>query len=171
MRNIFSLVLIFGICIVGVVERFQNKVDGQVAAMDAVPAQAVLGGGGRKIYPEESKAASAGADGLSHALDSTVTSAEPLPMQSLSRSNVPEMPPVQWHEAESFLRYMEKQAHDLEAEDVDKFNALIREARRITRGLPPELRQQFKDELFVIIDTTFELPPLPKGIVYEFEKE
>ena len=79
------------------------------------------------------------------------------------------MPAVQWPEAESFLQHLEQQTYDLEAKDVDKFNALIREAGRITRGLSPELRQQFKDKLFVIIDKTSQLPPLPKEL-YEFEK-
>lgn len=171
MRNIVSLILIFGICIIGVAERFQNEVDDQVATIDAAPAQALPREGGQKIYQEERKAESTEAIDLSHALDSTVASAKPLPMQSLSQSNVPDVPSVQWHEAEAFLRYMEKHVHDLEAEDVDKFNALIREAGRITKGLPPELRQQFKDGLFVIIDTTYEPPPLPEDVIYEFEKE
>lgn len=156
MRNVPSLVLIFGICIFGVAERFQNNNASGLTAMDDAPAQHIPNEVDPKIPRAERER-------------ETASSAPSAPLQSLPPSNLPEMPAVQWPEAESFLQHLEQQTYDLEAKDVDKFNALIREAGRITRGLSPELRQQFKDKLFVIIDKTSQLPPLPKEL-YEFEK-
>jgi hypothetical protein len=171
MRNVIFLILILGICIFRVAERFQNKLDDQVATMDTAPVQAAPEEGDRKNHQAKRKPEPAEDIGLSHALDSGVASAQPLPRQSLSQDNMPDVPSVQWDEADAFLRHMEKNVHDLEAEDVDRFNALIREAGRIAQGLPPDLRQQFKDELFVIIDEAYEPPPLPEDVIYEFEKE
>lgn len=164
MRNLLSLALIFGICMLGAAERFQDRYADLVSSTAAAPAQPIIGSQGRdKIPRAEVEPAS---------LDSSADrSAKTPPIEPPTQSNAQQPSSVSWSEAESFLERIETQTQDLDAKDVDKFNALIQEAGRITNGLPPELRPQFKSKLFTIIDKTFELPPLPEDVVYEFEKK
>ncbi len=173
MRDLLSLVLIVAIGALGVAERFQDEYADQVASIDAAPAQTVHADAGPRAEAAQADAAQADAESSSGARPSgpAHSSAEPPAIPSVTRSNAPQMASIQWSEAESFLEHIEQQAQDLEGRDVDRFNALIREAGRITSGLSPELRPQFRRRLFAVIDKASELPPLPEDTVFEFEKE
>jgi len=76
---------------------------------------------------------------------------------------------VQWYEAEGFLNSLDDESFVLDVRNSHEFSAFIAEVGRITRGLEPALQQKFKDRVFVYIDQTSDLPPLPEDVTYEFE--
>jgi hypothetical protein len=167
MHRQLSVALLLGIGVMGVSELRQHA--NATRSIEAVSLSPSVAGGERQGRPSAGVTAS-----LSPASSGQESVPEvratPARQASTSQPQYPKSPMVTWQEAEAFLAQIDNEPDVFSGHDPERFNAVIGEIARITRGLPSESRQHFKDRLLTIINGKSALPPLSDEL-YEFEKE